>query len=106
MNKRTFLTTALAAAGAGTLSKVISPAAQAADSSTDKSQYYELRVYGTQTDRQQQLINDYWKNAAIPAYNRAGVKPIGVFTEVDNPQSNKVYVLIPYDSLEAFAATP
>jgi hypothetical protein len=70
------------------------------------SQYYELRVYSTKSQRQQDLVNNYWQHAAVPAYNRLGVQPIGVFTETEDSPTNKIYVLIPFDSLEAFAAVP
>jgi hypothetical protein len=72
---------------------------RAADSNR---QYYEMRVYSTQNEKQQTLINDYWQKAAIPAYNRAGVQQIGVFTETQDSPTNKVYVLIPFDSLSTF----
>lgn len=69
-------------------------------------EYYELRVYSTQNEEQQKLINDYWEKAAIPAYNRAGIRPIGVFTALQESATNKVYVLIPFASLGAFEALP
>jgi hypothetical protein len=69
----------------------------------DGRQYYELRVYTTKSEKQQKQVSDYWQNAAVPAFNRMGIKPIGVFTEVEDSPTNKVYILIPYDSLEAFA---
>ena len=72
----------------------------------DKPQYYELRVYTTQSAAQQQRINDYWQAAAIPAYNRMGIQPIGVFTEQEDSATNKIYVLIPCDSVDIFAAIP
>lgn len=72
----------------------------------DKPQYYELRIYATQSAGQQQRINDYWQNAAVPAYNRLGSRPIGVFTELEDSATNHIYVLIPCDSLEAFAVIP
>ena len=72
----------------------------------EKPQYYELRVYSTRSTGQQQWISDYWQNAAIPAYNRMGIQPIGVFTELQDSATNKIYVLIPCDSLEEFAAIP
>jgi hypothetical protein len=79
-----------------------SPAA-AADSG---KQYYELRIYSTKSEQQQKLVSDHWQNAAVPAYNRMGIQPIGVFTEQQDSATNKVYVLIPCDSLDAFAAIP
>jgi hypothetical protein len=74
----------------------------AADS--DKPQYYELRIYTTKSEAQQQRVNDYWQNAAVPAYNRMGIQPVGVFTELQDSATNKIYVLTPCDSLEIFAA--
>jgi hypothetical protein len=35
-----------------------------------------------------------------------GIQPVGVFTELQDSPTNKVYVLIPCDSLDAFAAIP
>ena len=72
----------------------------------DKPQYYELRVYTTQSEAQQRQVNDYWQNAAIPAYNRLGIQPVGVFTELQDSATNNIYVLIPSDSLDVFAAIP
>jgi hypothetical protein len=77
-----------------------------AATAADKPQFYELRVYTTQSDAQRQRVNDYWQNVAIPAYNRMGIQPIGVFTEPADSATNKIYVLIPCDSLEVFAAIP
>ncbi len=105
MNPRTFLqaitTLALAAIVTGSPTRAL-----AAEASADSPQYYEVRVYATQTDSQRQRVNDYWQQAAIPAYNRMGIRPIGVFTEQEASATNKIYVLIPYDSLEAFGAIP
>jgi hypothetical protein len=72
----------------------------------DAPQYYEVRIYSTQSEAQQQRIDDYWQNAAVPAYNRMGIRPIGVFTEQEPSATNKIYVLIPCDSLEIFGAIP
>ncbi len=76
----------------------------AADS--EKPQYYELRVYTTQSPEQRQRVNDYWQNAAVPAYNRMGIQPVGVFTELKDSATNKIYVVIPCDTLEIFGSIP
>jgi hypothetical protein len=76
----------------------------AADS--EQPQYYELRVYTTKSQEQQQRVNDYWQIAGVPAYNRMGIEPIGVFTELNDSATNHIYVLIPCDSLEIFGAIP
>ncbi len=99
-NFRGFFRTALALVSlAG-----VSTRAFAADS--NQPQYYELRVYTTKSEQQQKLVSDHWQNAAVPAYNRMGIQPIGVFTELEDSPTNKIYVLIPCDSLEVFAAVP
>jgi hypothetical protein len=72
----------------------------------DEPQYFEVRVYATQSEAQQQRINDYWQNAAVAAYNRMGIRPVGVFTEQEPSATNRIYVIIPCDSLEVFGAIP
>jgi hypothetical protein len=72
----------------------------------DQPQYYELRVYATASGTQQQRINDYWQNAAVPACHRLGIHPIGVFTEIQDSATNKIYVFIPHDSPESFTTLP
>ena len=103
MNTRSFLHTAVAVA-ALVATVGIPSRTMAADS--DQPQYYELRVYSTKSEKQQKLVSDYWQNAAVPAYNRMGIQPIGVFTELQDSPKNKIYVLIPYDSLDVFASVP
>jgi hypothetical protein len=82
---------------------IVSAAQPVAAAENNGRQYYELRVYTTKSEKQQKLVSDYWQNAAVPAYNRLGAKPIGVFTELEDSPTNKIYVLIPFDSLEQFS---
>ena len=93
MNARTFLHTTLVLVTLVSLEQ-IPTSALAVDSS--QPQYDELRVYSTKSEEQQRLVSDYWQNAAIPAYNRIGIHPIGLFTELQDSLTNKIYVLIPY----------
>jgi|HubBroStandDraft_1064217.scaffolds.fasta_scaffold178110_2 hypothetical protein len=106
MNERTLFQTrlTLAALAATILLGGRPDCASAADSA--QAQYYELRVYSTKSEEQQKLVSDYWQNAAVPAYNRMGIQPVGVFTELDASPTNKIYVLIPLDSLDVVAAIP
>jgi hypothetical protein len=80
--------------------------ARTAAADFEKPQYYELRVYITKSEDQQKRVSGYWQNAAVPAYNRLGIQPVGVFTELQDSATNKIYVLIPSDSLEIFSAIP
>jgi hypothetical protein len=106
MKRRTFLKSTLAAVSLAGLAPAVTATAKAAENDGAKSQFYELRVYSLKTEEQQKLIGDYWRDAAIPALNRLGVKPVGAFVELENPEVTKIWVLIPYDSLEVFASVP
>lgn len=95
-----------AACGIALLVAMLGNPSHSAAADSEKPQYYEVRVYATQSEEQQKRVNDYWQNAAIPAYNRMGIQPVGVFTELQDSATNKIYVLTPCDSLEDFAAIP
>jgi hypothetical protein len=88
------------------LAAMIGSPSRAVAADAEKPQYYEVRIYATQSADQQQRVNDYWQKAAVPAYNRMGIQPVGVFTELQDSATNHIYVLIPCDSPEEFAAIP
>ncbi|HTI69437.1 MAG TPA: NIPSNAP family protein [Candidatus Limnocylindria bacterium] len=81
-------------------------AARLVGADAGQPQYYEWRVYATKSEAQQKLISDYWQKAAVPAYNRLGVSAVGVFTELQDSPTNKVYVLIPFETPGAYATIP
>ena len=97
MKRRTFLTTT-ALAGAAPLSAMAATAQRAGTG----REYYELRQYKLLNFAKTQPLNDFLRDAALPAYNRLGIKPVGVFTAKYGPTLPTVYVLIPYPSLESF----
>lgn len=67
-----------------------------------KPEFYELRTYTLKNETQQQVVEAYFQNAAIPALNRLGSKNIGVFTELKPEGQTKLYVLIPFASPDDF----
>ena len=69
-------------------------------------EFYELRLYRLKEGADHALLDGYLEKAAIPALNRLGIKPIGAFTEPAPKDGPGIYVLIPYPSLDVFAATP
>lgn len=75
---------------------------QAAPGKNAGPEYYELRTYTLANDTQQQLVEDFYKSAMIPALNRLGVKKVGVFSELKPTGQTKLFVLIPYNSMEHF----
>ncbi|HET7213558.1 MAG TPA: NIPSNAP family protein [Terriglobia bacterium] len=68
---------------------------------TEGREFYELRFYQVHRGPGAQLINDYLRDAAIPALNRARIKPVGVFEILVGPQSPSLYVLIPHPSADS-----
>jgi hypothetical protein len=68
----------------------------------DGREFYELRVYSLKNELQQKLVEDYFKDAFIPALNRIGNKNIGVFTELKPDGQTKLYALIPYSTWDDF----
>lgn len=102
MKRRDFLTTSLAAASAAGISTLLS--AQAAETGANAPrEFYELRLYHLRRGPKQKLFDDFYREAAIPAMNRAGMSPIGVFNVATGPDSPTMYALIPHKSLESFA---
>jgi hypothetical protein len=90
------------AAGAGAL--VSTSTASAADSSeTPAREFYELRLYHLRRGPQTSRFDDFYKNAAIPAMNRAGISRVGVFSVMIGPDSPTMYVLLPHASIESVA---
>ncbi|RJP20738.1 MAG: NIPSNAP family containing protein [Candidatus Omnitrophota bacterium] len=66
-------------------------------------QYLELRKYTMLVGEKKNGLHDFLRDAAIPAVNRLGVKPVGVFTVLFGENAPTLYVLIPHPSLESVA---
>jgi hypothetical protein len=67
-------------------------------------EYYELRRYQLQSGPQVGLMNHYLSQALIPALNRHGIRPVGVFNLEIGVETPAIYVLIPATSLEKLAS--
>lgn len=103
MKRRAFFKGAVAASAVASLSlRTRSAAAQMTSSARE---YYEWRVYHQKAGADHALLDGFLENALIPALNRAGSKPIGVFTEIDPKDDPAVFVLIPHANLDAFGAS-
>ncbi len=104
MKRREFLTTS-AAAG---LSLAAGSVAHAASTPSSK-ELLELRTYKFSSAAKQQAFESFLSRVAIPAVNRAGVRPVGVFKllKADNPDlkldadSTDLYVLMPHKSMDS-----
>jgi hypothetical protein len=73
---------------------------------SEQREFYELRIYEMQTGNRKTVLHDYLAKAAIPAWNRIGIKPVGVFTVVYGANALNLYVLIPYPTLDALLSAP
>ncbi|MGE5610870.1 MAG: NIPSNAP family protein [Bacillota bacterium] len=99
LNRRTFLAAA-GAAGLASLSKQVP--SQAADAAEGRA-IYELRFYYLTSQEQKQGFDAYMRDAAIPAFNRIGISPVGVFFPAAD--INPAYVLLRHASLESVATS-
>jgi hypothetical protein len=103
MKRRDFLKTSLVASALGGLSATTFPARAADAAAPTGREYYELRVYRLKEGATHELLDSYLEKALLPALNRLGVKPVGVFTETEPKDGPGVFVLVPYSSIEDFA---
>lgn len=67
----------------------------------ESPEYYELREYILENANQQKTVEEYYQLVAIPALNKLGVKNIGVFTEYNPKQQTRLFVLIPYSTVQS-----
>ena len=98
MDRRRFLTSSLGVAGASALAS----GAAAQPPAGTSSEYYELRQYHLRVTMRQRF-SDHFRDEALPAYNRAGVSPIGVFTVAFGPDSPTFWVLLPHKDMQSVA---
>ncbi|PWU19485.1 MAG: NIPSNAP family containing protein [Verrucomicrobia bacterium] len=112
MKRREFLKRSLAASAlTGTAAGALSVVAADREPS-GKREYYEWRVYHLKSPGDAAVLHEYLQGAAIPALNKLGVKPVGVFTQMERKvaqakeelrDESAVWMLIPYPTLEVFA---
>ena len=67
-------------------------------------EWYMWRQYVLRTGTQPRRLADFLQNAAIPALNRLGHSPIGVFEATFGVPSPTVFVLTPSSSLDSLMA--
>jgi hypothetical protein len=63
--------------------------------------YYELRRYQLVNGPQKKICDAFFQNAFIPAANKLGITPVGVFNLTVGPGTPAMYVLLPSASLDA-----
>lgn len=106
MKRRDFVKTSLAATSIAAVTGLQASSIRAAEK---QQEYYEWRVYSLPAGSDGKALHDFLRDAAIPALNRLGSRPVGVFTPREAPAQGEMaslYVLIPHASLEDFASMP
>lgn len=103
MKRRDFFKSSLAASALAAAPAALSKA-NAAEGAGGR-ELYEWRMYRIKRGADHALLDNYLEKALIPAVNRLGSKPVGVFTEIEPKEDPAVFVLIPYSSPEAFVTS-
>jgi hypothetical protein len=73
-----------------------------------KREYYEIKIYHIKDKTQETIVENYLKDAYVPALHRAGIKVVGVFKPVpsDTMSGKLIYVFTPIASLDQLVALP
>jgi hypothetical protein len=74
-----------------------------------KREFYEIKIYTLKTKEQGIRVENYLKDAYIPAMHKLGIKTIGVFKPVaaDTASFGKlIYVLTPFKNLDQLLTLP
>jgi hypothetical protein len=98
MKRRQWLMGAGAAAGAGLAPRTALGEAQVGP------EYYELRSYEVRIGEQKTALDGFLREAAVPAWNRQGIAPVGVFETSGGPEMPKVHVLLTHPTLDTLVA--
>jgi len=103
MKRRSFARASMLTAGLAVASSLVGrAAAKEYFRKGPNAEFYELRVYTLKNAAQQKLVEEFFKNVAIPALNRYGSKNVGVFTEQKSDGQSKLYIVIPFNSIQDF----
>lgn len=94
MNRRTFLT----ASGATTALLSLGGRSASAQAAAVR-QYLELQKYTFASAEQKAAFSAFLKEVALPAYNRLGLRPVGVFHE--DKEGSPLFVLLPHLTAES-----
>lgn len=97
MKRRNFLATSVVA-GAAAVSNVKNSYGQ---TGKGERQFLELRKYQMLVGKKKKELNDFLKEVAVPAWNRAGIKPVGVLNPSFGPNKPTLYVLLPHKNIES-----
>lgn len=100
MQRRQFIqTSAATACGLAAASQAL-----AAPANAPERELYEWRTYRLKDKAGQPALHDYLQAAALPAWKKLGLGPVGVFTEIGPDAGPSIDVLLVYPNAAAFIA--
>ena len=71
-----------------------------------KGDFYQIKVYHLKTEDQERRVDEFLKQAYLPALHRVGIAHVGVFKPIPNPEKpadeKLIYVFIPFKSQDDF----
>eukprot|EP01012_Entosiphon_sulcatum_P015336 TRINITY_DN20320_c0_g2_i1.p1 TRINITY_DN20320_c0_g2~~TRINITY_DN20320_c0_g2_i1.p1 ORF type:complete len:267 (+),score=26.57 TRINITY_DN20320_c0_g2_i1:59-802(+) len=66
--------------------------------------FYQIKIYHLKTEAQEKTLDDYLRNAYLPALHRSGIAKVGVFQPIVSDQAavteKLIYVFIPLKSFD------
>lgn len=102
MDRRAFVGGSLGAAlGPGLATAGAASTQTQATASGTRPQILELRRYQYRFGPMQARHSEYAKTTLVPAFNRAGIKPVGAFTIAVGTGGPALYVLLPHSSADS-----
>ena len=71
-------------------------------------EFYQIKIYLLSQKSQEERVDNYIKQTFIPALHRAGITKVGVFKPIegDTAYGKRIYVFIPFKSMEQFLDLP
>ncbi len=104
MKRREFL----AGSCLGAVAPLVNTASARGAEKVMNKELYDLRLYRVDTAEKADVMDGFFRTAAIPALNRLGVKPVGVFRLLEGDKKapdamgpHDFYVLLPHTSAES-----
>ena len=95
MNRREFITAGSLAGIAG-----ISPLVTTARGDESEQEYLEFRKYRLHVGSNKNTLGNFLRDVGIPAMNRIGIGPVGIFSAMYGPNDPTLYVLLVHKSLD------
>lgn len=79
-----------------------------AQNDSQDQQLYQIKIYHFDNTDQEQRVDNYLKEAYLPALHRTGIENVGIFKPLgqDTTSDRRIYVLVPFNSFKQFKSLP